>query len=135
VLPVDVSNKRGHLAGILMVNDAEGALRARSADQVTGFLNRLRPADLRSTGRPAAAASRINEEPSPGQLNGYCPARTPGGTRHQGNARAACLINHLISKHPAAGARQRSHRLALRERYGNRDEFRLDRGTLLPPAA
>jgi len=45
-----------------------------------------------------------------------------------------CCVQDLYD-----GQRMRPEKLAawraLRERYGNRDEFRVDRGTLLAPAA
>ena len=45
-----------------------------------------------------------------------------------------CYVHDLYD-----GQRMRPEKLeawrALRERYGNRDESRVDRGTLLPPAA
>jgi hypothetical protein len=51
-----------------------------------------------------------------------------------GESGLACFVHDLYD-----GERMRPEKLqawqALRERYGNRDESRVDRGRLLPPAA
>ncbi len=98
LLTLDCGNHLGDRIRVLVINDAGGARSACGADQLAGFLDGLGPAEFRRTGGPAAAAGRVDEEPSPGQLDGDRPARTPSGTRHQGDAHAAGLITHQISK-------------------------------------
>ena len=59
-LVIDGCHQSGHLAGVLVINYSRGARPARRADQITGLLDRLRPADLGRAGRPATAPCRIN---------------------------------------------------------------------------
>jgi hypothetical protein len=66
-----------HLAGILVINHSCGARPARRTDQITGLLDRLRPAELGRARRPAAAPRRIDKEPSARQLDGNRPPRAP----------------------------------------------------------
>jgi hypothetical protein len=76
-LVLDGCHQGGYLAGILVINHSRGARPAGRTDQITGLLDRLRPADLGRPRRPAAAARRIDKEPSTRQLDGNRPPR-PG---------------------------------------------------------
>jgi hypothetical protein len=99
-LVADGGHQGIHLAGVLVVNYPCGARPADGADQVTGFLDRLRAAHLRGAGGSAAAAGRVHEEPSPGQVDGDRPARAPGSAGHQGDRHRFGSISHGISKQP-----------------------------------
>ena len=99
-LVIDGCHQGGHLAGILVINHSRGARPASRTDQITGLLDRLRPADLGRARRPAAAPCRIDEEPSARQLDGNRPARAPGSASHQGDQHPLVPISHQVSQHP-----------------------------------
>jgi hypothetical protein len=99
-LVLDGCHQGGDLAGILVINHSCGARPARRPDQVTGLLDRLRPADLGRPRRPAAAPCRIDEEPSAGQLDGNRAARAPGSASHQGDQHPLVPTSHQASKYP-----------------------------------